>query len=109
MTGVVLATAVATWLAWPRPAVHLRVERGGRAWIVDRFGRQRMLPETVFVSARGRTTRIRLENRDTTWQTLGLFGAAAGTTRTFRVPLPGAYGGYCSAHASSGRITYVVR
>jgi hypothetical protein len=105
---VVVATAAATWLAWPRPAVHLRVERGGTALLVDRFGRTVPLPETVHVAARGRATKLRLENRDTTWQQLGLFGAAAGTTRDYTVPERGSYAGFCSAHPARGRIVYVV-
>ncbi len=106
---VVVATAAATWWVWPRPAAHLRIERGGVAYVVDAFGRTRALPETVYVAARGRGTKVRIENRDTTWQQLGLFGAAAGTTRDYTVPERGSYAGYCSAHASSGKIVYVVR
>ena len=109
IAGVLAATAAATWWAWPRPAVHLRVERGGAAFVVDAFGRATALPETVHVRARGRTTKVRVENRDTTWQQLGLFGAAAGTTRDFTVPERGSYTGFCSAHRSRGRIVYVVR
>ncbi|MCU0626374.1 MAG: hypothetical protein MUF21_07815 [Gemmatimonadaceae bacterium] len=105
---VVLGTAAATWVAWPRPAAHLRVERGGTAYLVDALGRTTALPETVHVAARGRGTTVRVENRDTTWQQLGLFGAAAGTTRDFTVPERGRYAGYCSAHRSRGRLVYVV-
>lgn len=105
---IVLGTALASWLAWPRPALHLRVELGGRGVIVDRWGRTTPLPETVFVAAQGRNTKVRVENRDTTYQTLGIFGAAANSERNFSVPLPGAYGGFCSAHAASESITYVV-
>ena len=109
MTGVLLATAAATVVAWPRPALDLRVELGGRASVVDRWGRTSPLPETVYVSATGRNTRVRVTNRDTSYQTLGIFGAAANSARSFSVPLPGVYGGYCSAHASSGQITYIIR
>lgn len=109
IVGVVLVTALASWWAWPRPALELRVELGGRGVVVDRWGRTTPLPETVFVAATGRNTRVRVDNRDTTYQTLGIFGAAAGSVRSFSVPLPGAYGGFCSAHASSGTITYVVQ
>jgi hypothetical protein len=77
--------------------------------IVDRWGRTTALPETVYIAATGRTTRVLLDNRDTTYQTLGIFGAAANSRRSFSVPLPGAYGGYCSAHAASQQITYVVQ
>ena len=107
--AVLVLTAFGTWWAWPHPAVTLRVELGGRGLVVDRWGRTTALPETVFIAATGRNTRVRIDNRDTTYQTLGIFGAAAGSVRNFSVPLPGAYGGFCSAHASSGQITYVVQ
>jgi hypothetical protein len=109
MVGVVAVTAGATWWAWPRPAVELRVALGGRGMLVDRWGRTSPLPDTVFIEAQGRSTTVRVVNQDTTYQTLGIFGAAANSSRTFSVPLPGVYGGYCSAHASAGTITYVVR
>ncbi len=102
-------TGTATWWAWPRPAIELRVALGGRGMLVDRWGRASPLPDTVFIAARGRNTRVRVVNDDTTYQTLGIFGAAANSSRTFSVPLPGVYGGFCSAHASGGTITYVVR
>lgn len=105
--AVVLGTVVVTWWVWPHPALELRVERGGRGVVVDRFGRTTPLPETLHVRARGRDTRIRIDNRDTTFQTLGIFGVAANSTRSFRVPLPGRYGGYCSAHPAR-QITYLV-
>lgn len=107
--GIVAVTGFASFWAWPRPALDLRVELGGRGVIVDRWGRTTPLPETVFVSATGRNTKVRLDNRDTTYQTLGIFGAAARSERSFSVPLPGAYGGYCSAHTASNTITYVVQ
>ena len=107
--GIVSATGAAAWWAWPRPALLLRISRGGQGEVVDAIGRTSPLPETLFVAARGRNTKIRVENRDTTYQTLGMFGVAANSTRTFSVPLPGVYGGFCSAHATSGRITYVIR
>lgn len=109
LIGVLAVTAVAAWWSWPHPALDLRVDRGGQGVIVDRWGRTSALPETVFIASTGRNTRVRLSNRDTSYQTLGIFGAAAGSVRTFKVPLPGTYGGYCSAHASSGQITYIVR
>jgi hypothetical protein len=109
VAGIISLTAAASWWAWPRPALDLRVELGGRALIVDRWGRTTPLPETVFVAATGRTTKVRVDNRDTTYQTLGIFGAAAGSIRSFSVPLPGAYGGFCSAHAASKTITYLVQ
>jgi hypothetical protein len=109
LAGIIVTTAAASWWAWPRPALVLRIDRGGRGVVVDRWGRTTPLPETLYVTATGRDTRVRIDNRDTTYQTLGIFGAAAGTVRSFSVPLPGTYGGFCSAHASSGQLTYVVR
>ncbi len=106
--GLATLTALAAWWAWPRPALELRVELGGRGVVVDRWGKTTPLPETVFVSATGRVTRIRLENRDTTFQNLGLFSAPANSVRNYRVE-PGVFAGFCSAHAASNTITYVVR
>lgn len=109
LVGVLAVTGAATWFAWPRPSLELRVELGGRALIVDEWGKTTPLPETVYVKANGSNTRVRIDNRDTTYQTLGVFGAAAKTVRSFSLPLPGMYPGYCSAHAASRTITYVVR
>lgn len=109
VAGVLLLTAGATWYAWPRPSLLLRVERGGRGMVVNRWGRETPLPETLHIAAAGRRTTVRIENRDTAYQTLGIFGVAAGTDRTFSVPLPGVYGGYCSAHPTSKTLTYIVR
>jgi len=108
VTGVVVLTAIASWWAWPRPALELRVELGGRGVVVDRWGNTTPLPETVFVSATGRATKIRLDNRDTTFQTLGLFSAPTRSVRNYRV-LPGVFAGFCSAHAARNTITYVVQ
>jgi hypothetical protein len=109
IAGLVALTGLASWWAWPRPALELRIEPGGRGMIVDHWGRTTPLPDTVYVAATGRNTRVRIDNRDSTYQTLGIFGAAAHSVRSYSVPLPGSYGGFCSAHASSGQITYVVR
>jgi hypothetical protein len=109
VAGLIAATSLASWWAWPRPALELRVEPGGRGLIVDRWGRATPLPETVFVAATGGNTRVRIDNRDTTYQTLGIFGAAAHSVRGYSVPLPGSYGGFCSAHKDSRQITYIVR
>lgn len=109
ITAVLFVTAAATFWMWPRPALTVRVERGGRAVVVDRWGRTAVLPETLLIAAQGRSTRVLIDNRDTTYQTLGIFGVAANSTRSFTVPMPGVYGGYCSAHESGGRITYVIQ
>jgi hypothetical protein len=107
IAGLVVATAGVSWWAWPHPALHLRVELGGQGVIVDRFGRTTPLPDTVFVSATGRVTKIDLENRDTVFQTLGIFSAPARSDRHYRVE-PGVFAGFCSAHTASNTITYVV-
>ncbi len=109
VVGLISLTGLASWWAWPRPALELRIEPGGQGLIVDRWGRTTPLPETVYVAATGRNTRVRIDNRDSTYQTLGIFGAAAHSVRRYSVPLPGAYGGFCSAHKDSKQITYVVQ
>ena len=106
--SIVCVTALAAWWFWPRPALQLRVDLGGQGLIVDRWGNTTALPETVFVNATGRVTRIRVVNNDTTFQTLGLFSAPATSVRNYRVE-PGTYAGFCSAHAASKTIVYVVK
>lgn len=106
--GVVVLTAIASWWAWPRPALELRVELGGRGVVVDHWGNTTPLPDTVYVRATGRATTIRLVNHDTTFQNLGIFSAPAGSVRSYRV-LPGVFAGFCSAHAASKTITYIVQ
>ena len=108
IVSIVCVSALSAWWFWPHPALELRVERGGLGLIVDRLGHTTPLPETVFVKATGRVTRIRLENNDTTFQTLGLFSAPAGSARNYRVE-PGVFAGFCSAHAASQTIVYVVQ
>lgn len=108
MLGIVCVTAFAVWWFWPRPALELRVERGGLGLIVDRWGHTTPLPDTVFVAATGQVTRIRIVNNDTTFQTLGLFSAPATSVRNYRVER-GVFDGFCSAHAASQAIVYVVK
>lgn len=106
--AAVLATAVGTaWATWPRPDLALEVDRGGLGWVVGRTSRA-PLPETLFVAARGRPT-VRIANRDTAAAQLGIFHAPAGATVEFTLPGPGAYGGFCSAHPTKKRLTFVVR
>jgi hypothetical protein len=107
--SVIVLTVWATDAMWPRPSLVLRVERGGVGVVVHRWGRNTPLPDTLFVRARGRNTGIRIENRDTAYQTLGILGVPAGTERNFTLPLPGAYSGYCSAHPTGKTLTYVVQ
>lgn len=106
--GIVSVSALVAWWFWPRPSLNLRVDLGGRGLIVDRWGNTTTLPETVFVKATGQVTRIRVVNNDTTFQTLGLFSAPATSVRNYRVER-GTYAGFCSAHAASKTIVYVVK
>jgi len=77
--------------------------------VVDRFGHRRPLPDTLYLQARGHETTVRVINRDTVATTLGIFFAGAGEARDFTIATPGVYGGYCSAHPTRQRLTYVVR
>lgn len=101
--GIVLATAGAAWVTWPRPSVRIDIAPGGVA-TVDGAA----LPETLVVRARGGGAVIRVVNRDTTRHALALFAADAGATVDYRIRTPGVYGGSCSTHPS-GSLTYVVR
>lgn len=100
---VVLGVAALSWWTWPRPAVTIRIAPGGTATV-----RGVVLPETLFVKARGRNTVIRVVNSDSVRHQLALFGADAGETRDFTITYPGTYGGVCSTHPS-GNLTYVVQ
>ncbi len=101
--GVVAATALVTWSTWPRPAVRIDIARGGAATVDGA-----PLPETLYIAARGRSTVVRVVNRDTLRHALALFAADAGATVDFTITYPGTYGGACSTHPS-GSLTYVVR
>lgn len=100
---VVAVAAGVAWFTWPRASVVIEIAPGGLA-TVDGAA----LPETLFVKARGRSTVIRVVNRDSVRHQLALFGADAHETRDFTIAYPGTYGGTCSAHPS-GSLTYVVR
>ena len=108
IAGIVSVSALSAWWFWPRPALELRIDRGGLGVVVDRWGHTTPLPETVFVGATGQVTRIRVVNNDTTFQTLGLFSAPAASVRNYRVER-GVFAGFCSAHVASKTIVYVVR
>lgn len=104
--GLVLATlgVVATaWVLWPSPSLRIDIAPGGIA-TVDGDA----MPETLFIAARGRSTIVRVVNRDTVRHQLALFGADAGATVDFTIAYPGTYGGSCSAHPA-GSLTYVIR
>ena len=109
IAAVLAATAVAAWWTWPHPDLTLEVARGGIGSVVDRFGRRSALPDTLFLQARGRETTVRIINRDTARATLGIFPSAPGESRDFTIATPGVYGGFCSAHPTRQRLTYVVR
>jgi len=100
---VVLVTGALTYWMWPRPSVVIEIAPGGVATVMGQA-----LPETLFVRARGRSTIVRVVNRDSLRHQLALFGAAAGETRDFTIAYPGTYGGVCSAHPS-GNLVYVVQ
>jgi hypothetical protein len=105
---VLLVTGLAVLATWPRPAVDIRIPRGGLASVHGRFGRVTALPETIVVAAGGRP-RVRITNADTIEHRLGLFAAPAGESVEYTLPQPGTYTGLCSAHATSETLTFVVR
>ncbi|MCC7003897.1 MAG: hypothetical protein IT357_17210 [Gemmatimonadaceae bacterium] len=100
---VVLVAVTVAWMFWPRPSVRIEIAPGGIA-TVDGDA----MPETLFIAARGRSTVVRVVNRDTVRHQLALFGADAGATVDFTIAYPGTYGGSCSAHPA-GSLTYVIR
>ena len=108
LVAVVVCSGALAWLTWPHPDVEITVDRGGVATIVDRFGGQTPLGDTVFVGGGGARRTVRVVNRDTVAHRLAMFSAAAGDRRDYTVPT-GVYGGFCSAHPSSKHLTFVVR
>ena len=107
VAAAVLAVAFATWLVWDRPAVEIRVERGGQAFVHGAFSKT-PLPETVYVRAVESHTVIRIVNLDTVKHHLGIFDASPGETRDFNVAYAGTFGGYCSAHSASKQLVFVI-
>lgn len=108
LAGLLIATAGAVWLTWPRPDTLIRVRRGGVAVVTDRFGRSRPLPDTVFVGGSGAKRKIRVVNEDTMQHRLAMFTIPAGEQTDYTVP-PGTFGGACSAHPSNKQLTFVIR
>lgn len=103
VAGVCAAAGAVAWFTWPRPSVVIEIAPGGIATVEGAA-----LPETLFVKARGRSTVIRVINRDSVRHQLALFGADAEDTKDFTIAYPGTYGGACSTHPT-GNLTYVVR
>ena len=108
IVGLLVATAAAVWFTWPRPDTLIRVQRGGVAVVTDAFGRNRPLPDTVFVGGSGAKRKIRVVNEDTMQHRLAMFTIAPGQQTDYTVP-PGTFGGACSAHPSNTQLTFVVR
>lgn len=106
--AVVLGTAAVAWLTWPRPDTLIRVQRGGVAVITDALGRDRPLPDTVFVGGSGGKRKIRVVNEDTMQHRLAMFTIPAGEQTDYSVP-PGTFGGACSAHPTKKQLTFVIR
>ena len=109
MLAAVMAASVAlAWFSWPRPDTLIRVTRGGAAMVTDAYGRTAPLGDTVFVRGDGGRRTIRVVNDDTVQHQLAMFNIPAGEQTEYTVP-PGTFGGVCTAHPSSTRLTFVIR
>ena len=108
LLAVVAGTLALVWLAWPHPDVTIVVERGGRALVMSRLGRRGPLDDTLFVGGSGARRSVRVINHDSLSHQLALFTVQPGAQTDYAVPL-GTFGGYCSAHPRSKRLTIVVR
>jgi hypothetical protein len=62
----------------------------------------------VFVRGGGARRTIRVVNEDTVKHQLAMFTIPAGEQTDYTVP-PGTFGGVCSAHPTSTRLTFVIR
>lgn len=107
VVAVVAITAVAAWAVWPHPDTLIVVQRGGVAVITDRFGRSAPLPDTVRVGGNAARRRIRVVNEDTITHRLAMLRIGAGERNDYTVPR-GTFGGECSAHPGSKRLTFVI-
>lgn len=108
LLAILLSVGAFVWLSWPRPDAEIRVALGGVATVIDRYGRSSPLRDTVVVGGAGARRALRIVNRDTVPHVLAMFTVAAGSRQDYTVP-PGAFGGYCSAHAAGAHLTVVVR
>jgi hypothetical protein len=106
--AVVAVSAGLAWFSWPRPDTLIRVTRGGVALVTDAYGRTAPLGDTVFVRGGGARRTIRVVNEDTVQHQLAMFNIPAGEQTEYTVP-PGTFGGVCSAHRTSTRLTFVIR
>jgi hypothetical protein len=115
IAGIVLLMCGLTWVVWPRPALQIEIEPGGHASVITHFSGKQPLRDTVRLASRfvsrfvGHSrTYITIDNRDTVLHRLGIFAVGPESSRTFVVPGPGVYSGFCSAHPGR-EITYIVR
>lgn len=108
LAALVAGTAGLVWFTWPRPDTLIRVQRGGTAVVTDAFGRDRPLPDTVFVGGSGAKRKIRVVNEDTIQHRLAMFTIPAGEQTDYTVP-PGTFGGVCSAHPTKTQLTFVIQ
>ncbi len=107
VAAVVAAVGVVAWLAIDHPAVDITVERGGTAYLHRGWSKSE-LPETIFVRAVGSHTVVRIANKDSVRHHLGLFDVNPGDTQDFIIAYAGTFGGFCSTHAASKQLVYVV-
>ncbi|MBL0940062.1 MAG: hypothetical protein IBJ03_14300 [Gemmatimonadaceae bacterium] len=108
LAGVIAATTALVWFTWPRPDTLIRIGPDGVAVIVDAFGRDTPLPDTVFVGGSGTRRTIRVDNQDTVAHRLAMFRVPAGEFTDYTVP-PGTFGGECSAHPTKQQLTFVIK
>jgi hypothetical protein len=108
LAALVVGTAALAWFTWPRPDTLIRVQRGGVAVVTNAFGRDRPLPDTVFVGGSGTKRKIRVVNEDTIQHRLAMFTIPAGEQTDYTVP-PGTFGGACSAHPTKTQLTFVIQ
>jgi hypothetical protein len=108
IAGACAVSGSLTWLTWPRPDSRIEVLPGGIPTVVDMFGRRSPLRDTLMVGGAGARRTVRVTNLDSVTHQLALFTVKAGQQMDYHVP-PGTFGGFCSTHPKSGRLTIVVR
>ncbi len=108
LLALLLVAGAVLWMGWPRPDVEIRVARGGIATVINHFGLRHPLGDTVFVGGAGARRSVRVVNQDTVQHVLAMFTVKPASQMDYVVP-PGTFGGFCSAHATSKRLTVVVQ
>lgn len=100
LAAVTALTGTAVWLTWPRAGLTIRVDAGGSAVVLPKYGARwrRAIPLPTRLEV-GRGELVRVLNLDTAWARLGLFSSPPRSEGVARAPTrSGRFTSFCSAH-----------